>query len=177
MVKAGARLDVLVFADLPLDPRLVAFATGPRYAPLQVGLIWPHFALSTSLSNVDYYLLPGDLALRDGDATKHGDRFGEQLVFLDGVGHSILSDPPGVDVLKPPSRSRHARPGPFFDAPSGARDRARTRATRDGVVRDRRDGWMIRGRSLRGDEGGRRLRVGPPLPRARARLRAGASGL
>ena len=135
--QAGARLDVLVFADLPLDPRLVAFATGPRYAPLQVGLIWPHFALSTSLSNVDYYLLPGDLALRDGDATKHGDRFGEQLVFLDGVGHSILSDPPGVDVLKPPSRSRHARPGPFFDARSGARERATARRGRSRPSR-----WM-----------------------------------
>ena len=98
----AAELDVLLFVDLPNDPRAVPFAARAetRFARVQACLVWHRFAISPSLAAVDYYLLPEALALDEaGDATRHGDRFGEQLVLLRGLGHGLLAD---ADVLAAP---------------------------------------------------------------------------
>ena len=54
-VLVEARLDVLLFVDLPLDARALPFAS-KRFARVQAALVWAHFGGSPGLPQLDYYL-------------------------------------------------------------------------------------------------------------------------
>ena len=121
-VLVEARLDVLLFVDLPLDARALPFAS-KRFARVQAALVWAHFGGSPGLPQLDYYLG------LDGAADQS--KFAEQVVRLRPM--TLPPDPPalgererrrGADAeARRRLRRRHAAPDAHLFVVPAALDR------------------------------------------------------
>lgn len=98
---AEAELDVLIYPDVGLDPRIDRLAM-LRLAPIQCAAF--SHPVTTGMDSIDYFL-SGELIEPEGA----DDHYSEKLVRLPGIGFNLA--PPKVDEAEPPP------PGPGNQGP------------------------------------------------------------